>query len=231
MLNAGTGAGNAYGLSWWRAYAAAGGLQSADIIALHGDVRPYPPHCGTYPQAEVFLQVMSNLRKVLATYGQHQKQIWDTEASWGKTTLDCFTNQDLQAAFLARFYLLHYSERVRRFYWRAWIDGDGGLYNQQKGINKAGVAYQQIHDWLVGRTMTSHCTAKGSIWTCDFSGPSGYGAEAIWDTSQTCRHGTCGTKRHSVASKYIDYLTLDGSKIQIQNSTVPVGAKPIWVEN
>jgi hypothetical protein len=29
----------------------------------------------------------------------------------------------------------------------------------------------------------------------------------------------------------VDYLTLDGSQIQIQNNTVPVGAKPIWLEN
>lgn len=231
MLNAGTGAGNEYGLKWWKAYGAAGGLQSTDIIALHGDVRPYPPHCGIYPQAETFLQVMSNLHHVLAAYGQDQKHIWDTEASWGKTTDDCFTDQDLQAAFLARFYLLHYSEGVQRFYWRAWIDGDGGLYDTTNGINKAGVAYQQIHDWMVGRTLTRSCKVTGSIWTCNFIGPNSYVAEAIWDTSQTCKKGTCGTKPHRIAAQYIDYLALDGSKTQIQNNTVPVGAKPIWLEN
>jgi hypothetical protein len=231
MLNPGTGAGSSYGLKWWKAYGAAGGLQWADIIALHGDVRPYPPRCGVYPEAETFLKVMSNLHHVLAKYGEDHKHIWDTEASWGKTTSDCFTDQDLQAAFLGRFYLLHYSEGVRRFYWRAWIDGDGGLYDKQKGINKAGVAYQQIHDWMVGRTMTNTCKAKKTIWTCHFTGPNGYEAQAIWDTSQTCKKGTCGSNPQPAGSQYVDYLTLDGSQIQIQNNTVPVGAKPIWLEN
>jgi hypothetical protein len=231
MLNAGTGALTEYGLTWWKAYGAAGGLQWADIIAVHGDVRSYPPKCGVYPQAENFLKVMTNLRQVLASYGQGNKPVWDTEASWGKTTDDCFTNQDLQAAFLARFYIMHRSARLHRFYWRAWIDGDGGLYNGQTGINKAGVAYQQIHDWLVGRTLPKSCKAKGSIWSCLFTGSNGYVAEAIWDTSKTCKNGNCGTGLVTVGSQYLDYLTLDGSKIQIQNNTVPVGAKPIWLEN
>jgi hypothetical protein len=29
----------------------------------------------------------------------------------------------------------------------------------------------------------------------------------------------------------VDYRTLDGSKVQIDGNTVPVGIKPIWIEN
>ena len=232
VLNAGTAAQQRqYGMDWWQAYAAAGGLQWADIIAFHGSVQHFPTQCGDYPEAETLVTVMSNLRGVLVQYGQNKKTIWDTEASWGITAEECFTDQDLQAAFLARFYLLHRSEDVHRFFWRAWIDGDGGLYDERTGINKAGVAYQQIHDWIVGRTMTSACETSGTIWSCHFVGPKGYVAEAIWDTSQSCANGLCGSHPYAVGSQYVSYLTLDGSKLQIQDNSVPIGAKPILVEN
>ena len=65
----------------------------------------------------------------------------------------------------------------------------------------------------------------------DFAGPKGYVAEAIWDTSQTCANGLCGSHPYAVGSQYVNYLTLDGSKLQIQDNSVPIGAKPILVEN
>src|SRR6202142_2915495 len=232
VLNPGTAAQHdQYGMDWWKAYAAAGGLQYADVIAFHGMVESFPTKCRQFPQPETLVTVMSNLRGVLKQYGQNHKTIWDTEASWGKTQLECFTNQDLQAAFLARFYLLHFSEGVYRFFWRAWIDGDGGLYVKGKGINKAGVAYRQIYHWMVGKDMIGTCSSSGTVWTCDFTGPQGYAAQAIWDTSETCRSGSCRTHPHRVRSRFVDYLTLDGGKVQIKNKSVPIGAKPILMEN
>ena len=231
-LNAGTGAHRVYGLKWWNAYAAAGGLQWADIIALHGDVRDSPPTCGVYPQAETFGVVMQNLRAVLTQYGQQNKPVWDTEASWGRTDQDCFYDQDLQAAFLARFYLLHRSERIRRFWWRGWIDGDGGIYNEKKGqLNKAGVAYTQIHDWMVGSTLNGSCTPVGTVWTCNLTRTEGYAAQVVWDTSQTCKNGDCSTTSYSVGPQFVSYRTLDCSKIPIKGHRVPIGAKPILMEN
>lgn len=233
LLNPGTSSHYSAGLNWWNGYAAAGGLQWADIIAVHGDVRPSVVACGDYPEPETFLTVMQNLHTVLMQYGQDNKPIWDTEASWGRTDGDCFTDQDLQAAFLGRFYLLHLSLGVQRFYWRGWIDGNGGLYNPQTGLNKAGVAYEQVHKWLIGSTMTQACATQGSstTWTCAFTRPDGYEAVAVWDTSQSCKGSVCTTIPYQVGSPYVDYLTLDGSKIRITNGTVPIGAKPIWVEN
>jgi hypothetical protein len=231
VLNAGTAAQkNQYGMDWWNAYAAAGGLKYADVIAFHGCVEVFPTQCGMYPQPETIVTVMQNLHGVLDQYGQGNKTIWDTEASWGKTSEECFTDPDLQAAFLARFYLLHRSSGVHRFFWRAWIDGNGGLYVPGQGINKAGIAYQQIYTWMVGRTMLNSCSANGTVWTCDFKGPEGYASRAIWDTSETFSNGNCGTHPYTVDPQFVDYLTLDGNKIQIQDNSVPIGAKPILIE-
>jgi hypothetical protein len=219
------------GLTWWRNYAAAGGLALADIIAMHGDVRNTPNVCGDFPKPENFITAMQHLDTVLAKYGDLNKPVWDTEASWGRTDLDCFTDQDLQAAFLARFFLIHLSEGIQRFYWRSWIGDQGGLYDPGNGLNKGGVAYEQIHDWLADKTLTQSCSVSGTVWTCNFTASGNYVAAAVWDTSKTCHLGICDTTPYPVGPPYVDYRTLDGSKIPINSPTVPIGAKPIWLEN
>lgn len=232
MLSPGDTALQAYSLKWWTGYGNAGGFRWADIIAIHGSVNYYPAACGVYPQAETFLTVMSNLRGVLAAYGQNSKPVWDTEASWGRTDTDCFTNQDLQAAFLARYHLLHWSEGVGRFYWRAWHDDVwGGLWTPTSGLNKAGVAYEQIYNWLVGASMTQACAASGTVWTCKMSRPNGYAAEVVWDTSQSCQSGVCAAREYTVEVQYVQYRTITGQTVPIVGTTVPIGAKPILLEN
>jgi hypothetical protein len=231
MLNGGVEMHNGIAMKWWAGYAAAGGLDHADILAIHGDVRTFPQECGVYPVAENFIPLFAGLKAVLSQFHQAGKPIWDSEASWGETNDDCFNNEDLQAAFLARFFLIQLSEQIQRFYWRGWIDKSGGLYNPQTGLNKAGVAYREIHGWLLGNTLTNACSAKGTIWTCDFTGPQGYKAQAVWDTSMTCESETCRTVEYPVDGAFRYYLTLAGQKEQITDGRVPIGAKPIWLEN
>ena len=98
-------------------------------------------------------------------------------------------------------------------------------------LHEAGVAYQQVNQWIVGRTLTDSCAVLGTTWTCHFFGSNGYLAEAVWDTSETCNNGSCGTRKYPVSSKYVSYLTLDGNRIGITDGTVLIGAKPIWVQN
>lgn len=231
LLNAGVQSHYPPALRWWNKYAAAGGLKYADIIAMHGDVRTLPNECGVYPQAETYLLVMSNLHQVLRQYGEDNKPIWDTESSWARTDLDCFHDEDLHAAFLARFHLMHLSAGVRRFYWRCWIGGNGGLYDKNTGITKAGVAYGVIHTWITGRSLVNPCTATLTVWTCNFTGTNNYVAQAIWDTSQSCNNGVCTTVDQAVDPQFTHYRTLDGDRLGIKNNTVPIGAKPIWLEN
>jgi hypothetical protein len=82
-----------------------------------------------------------------------------------------------------------------------------------------------------GTTLTQPCSASGTVWTCNFTRPNGYVAEAVWDTSKTCHQGICDAAPYPVGPPYVDYRTLDGSKVQIDGNTVPVGIKPIWIEN
>jgi len=234
MLSPPNGAHLPYGQHWWEAYAALGGLNYADVIAFHGYIALPPYYCGKYPHAADLIGHVGDLRTILAKYNQLGKPVWDTESSWGGVQSDCFTDPDLQAAFLAQFYMFHWSLNIKRFYWFAYDDYVvGQLWNPNNGkLDKAGIAYQYVYDWLVGATMTQPCSTTGSaIWTCGFRGPNGYVAKAVWDTNETCHKGICQTVNYDVDSTYTQYRNLDGQTIAIRNNQVPIGAQPVLLEN
>jgi hypothetical protein len=215
---------------WMGPYLAVGGGAYADIIAFHGYSWSIKP--GVWPVAEDIVALVDNLKAQLLIYGQNKKPLWCTEGSWGGTEENGFTDPDLHAAFLARHYLLQQSENVARYYWYAWDNGDwGGLWDEATGINSAGIAYQEVEDWIAGATPSGTCLANGTIWTCDYTRSGGYQAKAIWDTSQSCSRGRCTAKNVAAASKYMKYLDVAGGTHTIINGTVPVGAKPILLVN
>jgi hypothetical protein len=226
------------GRTWLNSYLAAGGGQYADGIAFHGYVQR-PGHV----VPEDFNHYLRLTKTILANHGQEAKALWDTEASFGKASVVRFTDLDMQAAFVGRFLLLHWSNGVARVYWYQWNSQDtaGTLWkpspHNPRGpgtVLKPGIAYGQMYGWLVGASLSSRCSnggGNGSVWKCELSRPGGYQAEAIWNTSMSCKQGKCGTTEYQVAAEYRQYRTLDGKTIPITKSRVPIGAKPILVEN
>jgi hypothetical protein len=224
---------------WQTLYFAGGGPAYADVITYHGYV--YKHGCQGYPRAADELSLVSGVQTVMAQYGQSGKPLWDTEVSWGVTASSCFYDQDLQAAFLAQLLMLHPTAGVSRAFWYQYNNQQNGTlwtqnpdphkHNQQGKLHKAGLAYEQVYNWMVGATINGACTVSGTLWTCNFSRPGGYIAEAIWDTSESCHSGTCQTYNYTVASQYVNYLDLNGGKNPISANQVPVGAKPILLQN
>src|SRR5207248_978956 len=110
--------GNDVGTSYMDQYLNAGGGAYADVIAFHGywgstsDLVP-----------EHIVSLVESYRQVLTKHGLADKPLWDTEASWGDLPN---VDQDTATAFLARHYLLHWSEQVQRFYWYAWDNTEWG---------------------------------------------------------------------------------------------------------
>jgi hypothetical protein len=96
---------------------------------------------------------------------------------------------------------------------------------------KPGKAFGEVGSWLSGVEMTTRCSASSSVWTCGLSGSGGYNALILWDTAESCSGRSCQTVNYNVGSRYVNYRTLDGNKIPISNNSVPIGYKPILVEN
>jgi len=199
------------GPKWMSDFLAAGGGQYADILAFHG-------YWGI--NAEKIVGLIKRYKDVFAAKGEQSKPIWDTEASWGENAQ--LPDPDAQAAFLVKFYLLHWSGGVSRLYWYSYDNRlFGGLWDKTGGLHKAAVAYQQLHKWILGARLDKPCQVLSGVWTCELSRPDGYHAIIVWQSS--------GPNTYSAPSQYKQYRDLDGNVSQITNM-VPIGDKPILIE-
>jgi hypothetical protein len=232
---------------WMRGFLAAGGGQYLDIVDFHS----YVWKKGSIPTAEEVVPLIENVKPVLAQYGLSHLPMWATEGSYsGRTNgIEGITDPYQQAAFTARYLLLQRSEGLSRFFWFEWdsppTNGVGTLWSAERVpgcttpnngggyLCTPGVAYEQISNWMIGATFTNKCAQQSNsqLWSCTFSRARHYEAEAIWDPSKICKHGQCTVGNVEVPSQYTQYRDLDGQTHSIQNNTVPVGARPILLEN
>jgi len=200
----------------------AGGGQYVDVIAYHGYVQ--------WPQSpEKAVADAALLQNALASANQQQKPIFSTEGGFGaKVTVP---DLDQEAAWIARYVMLMQSIGISRSYWYAWDAATTPFWSPTKGTEVGGATYGEMTKWLVGATLSSPCVATGTVWQCGYTRAGGYNAIAVWDTSQTCKAGTCSTSSFAVPSGYAYFLDLTGAKTTINGSTVRIGIKPLLLEN
>jgi hypothetical protein len=200
-------------------YWAAGGVKTLDAVAFHG----YAHHFNDVP--EIVNTFVPYVKAALARNGiPATTPIWDTEGSWGDVTEAGWnvTDPDQQAAWVARSYLLHWSNGVSVFDWYSWEGYPwGALWSSSGGIHKAGVAYGQVYNWMVGATMSAPCSASGAVWTCGLTKPGSSQALAVWDT--------LGASTYP-AGQYTRYRDLAGNTSAITGGSVTIGIEPILLE-
>jgi hypothetical protein len=116
-------------------------------------------------------------------------------------------------------------------------------------LYKGGYAYETMHRWLLGKTISTPCTgpvpilkpdgsqgkAKG-VWTCGITGPDGFSGQLVWYMDQTyhtgCAHNQCVQKNYQAPAGYTHYETTLGRTFPVpQNGIVPIGYLPILLEN
>lgn len=215
-------------------YLAAGGGNFADIIAYHGYI--YSGTCPTdCPIPENEGPLVDATRQMLTTYGQQKKPLFDIEGSWGAINdVSTMSDPDQEAAFTARFYLMHFSKAVNRLYWFSWNSSDSAQFYDAatQKVNLAGRAYKQLYDWTEGATLNVPCNNVGTAWTCTLTRTNSYAAEILWDTdpSLVCNKGVCPTNEVQVPTNFTQYRDLKGNTFSISNHAVPVGSKPILVQ-
>jgi len=131
--------------------------------------------------------------------------------------------------------------QTQRLYWYQWDSDAGTLWRANphsftgKGtLAPAGVAYQQMYDWLVGNTISQSCTGplppKLGVWTCGITGANGFQGQIVWDTSQTC--SPCTYSQYTFDPMYVQYVSVLGKTTSTNGlTTVPIGYQPIFLEN
>jgi hypothetical protein len=199
------------GPAWLTSYLNGGGGQVSDIITFHG-------YWG--PNAESIKAVVQSYRAVMAATGQSTKPLWDTEASWAGDPTNILWGEPQRAAYIAKYYLLQWSDGVARFVWYAFDGGlGGGMWDAATGLHASGVGYGVVEQWMVGSQMTSGCAADGNgTWTCTLA-RNGDHAEVIWNSSATVTA--------NVGSEYIEQTDLTGATTSVTGASVQVGNSPI----
>jgi polysaccharide biosynthesis protein PslG len=203
------------GPRWLDSYLSQGGGNYADIMSFHG-------YCNS--QAESINSVVSQFRSVIAAHSQSSKPLWDTEADWAGDADDVLYGNSNRAAFMAKYYLLQWSDGVSRFVWYAYDGGTwGGLWNPSTGPDPDSAAYDIVQQWMAGVSMTSGCAPDGNgTWTCTLSRAGGYQALVLWNSTKTLSY--------KVPQGYTDVRDLIGNVNPLSGGSLQVGMSPVLIE-
>jgi hypothetical protein len=201
---------------YFERYYAAGGPTEVDIVSLHA-----------YADAPESLtpggDQLGPLLPLVAKYGIASKPLWDTEGAWNGTSGKDAPAPEQQPGFLARYFLIHWSEGFTRFYWYAWDNSlFGTLWNPGSGASKAGVALKQVQTWMIGNTLAGRITPSGTVWSGRFVRPDGTPTLVAWDTA--------GSSTFLAPSQYTRYRDLEGEARPIRDYQVPIGPSPVLLE-
>jgi hypothetical protein len=196
-----------------------------DIVNFHmkpgnesGNNCPAPTPCT--PESAMTMYV-ANVESILQP-AERAKPLWDGEASYSEYGFTgAYSDQDMAASFMPRYYLINWSLGISGNAWYAW----DALAAQPASVQ---AAYQQAYDWLANSSLDSPCSASGTVWSCLIT-KSGTQYLILWDSSQSCSAGVCTSSKQSVGSQWSAYqdITLAGAQVSISSHTVPVGIKPI----
>lgn len=199
---------NVTGPDWLSSFLAQGGSGTFDIVAFHG----YRTQ-----KAEDILPLVAKYKAVMKANGISGMPLWDTEANNKKPQ-----TAEEESAFLAKYFLLQWSEGVSRFLWYAYDAHPewGQLWNPVTNqASAASTAYVQVYDWMVGATLVRPCSKDASgNWSCVFT-RNGRETEALWNSE--------ATTSASVPPQFVEYRDLLGKTHSVANGTVPVGNEPI----
>ena len=119
-------------------------------------------------RAKAMLPLIGQVKAVIQKNGLSGKPLWNTEAGFlGPTLLP----PDLQAAYIARAFLLNWSAGVNRFYWYAWEDRYGTqielVERDNVTLTPAGVAFATTQKWMTGAVMSGCGNSPDGAWVCE----------------------------------------------------------------
>ena len=185
--------------------------QHVDIVAFHA----YTPEQTT---PESYLIDLANAVKNV----RQAKPVFMTEGGWGE---DDWLSPADQVNYLAKAMTLYASLGIQRYYWYQYNSQTWGTLETNGQLNAAGIAYEQVQNWLSGDTFTKSCSVDSSgTWRCPLIKthiPWHYSGEIIWNSTKTV----------SLARGNFVYLHTLSGKTSVLGSTFKVGASPVLIDS
>jgi hypothetical protein len=191
-------------------FLAAGGGQFVDIIALHGYVGPHAEDVGTR---------IANTQAVMARFSQSGKPVFVTEGGYGPAS-----DGSDGPGWTVRHLLTQLGNGAERFF---LFDFDatnlGILYDTTTGsLTANGIAYQQVYDWLVGRSVSALTLDNAGTYRLSVTGVNGFVAQVIWNPSTSVKVTPSATFRQ--------YRDLSGV-VHAFSGSIVVSSDPILLQN
>lgn len=198
----------------------AGGGRYVDVIAHH--------FYALNPQQ--MLERINLIKKAMVNYGYDHLELWNTESGYTLGSGDApaviagvsNVDHELMRAYVAQSLALAASAGVRRYFWYAWDNSSSGMASPDGSSPlPGGIAYNQVVDLLLGRTVRDCVKFKQNFWNCIVE-DSGREARLVWSIG--------GVKPLRVENNWnaVEQLSLDGSVAPLSSSgVVDVGPTPV----
>lgn len=167
------------------AFLKAGGGKYIDVVGFHF-------YSNTPEQIP---ELVNALRKVMASNGQSQLGIWNTESGFyidgpdkphgtgRRPEEETLYTPELGAAVVSRALTLGAAAGLQRFYWYSWdIPTLALTEGRGKNIAPAGLAYIKTERWLRGAAINACRTADEKLWICTLN-REGRQARLVWNTT------------------------------------------------
>ncbi len=203
------------GSEWLDNFLKLGGGNYVDIIGYHFYVPGKP---------ELTPKVIKHVKKILAKHKIH-KPIWNTESGWSNAS-----NVDisLQGPYVARSYIINWSEGVERYYWYAWDERSWvGIFMTEKDNitpTKAAKAYETVQKWLVGSLLKSCTQDMFDNWICSLTNKTNRNVWLIWNPDKKVSFSIPSTWNVN------HFDTLENITMSIpSNNTIDIGPSPIYL--
>jgi len=234
------------------------GYDATDVISGHSYFA-----MGKVPEHD--MSAIAQEERVDPNWGTSKAKIYITgEGGWGKNANPDGTpsvpDPNLQAAYVARWYLMLLIEDVQRGYWYAWDgsdnNGSGGLWSPISadfpplecttadpnigGYYCTGaIAYMQTVDWLSGATTTTATcpggclSPKSGVFALNLTRSGGYQATIMWDSSSVtaCSNPQCGNTAIPNTPSFAVSQWRDVAGNTHSGAPASLGASPIIMEN
>lgn len=188
-----------------------GGGQYGDVVGYHFYVHANPP--------EQIAVVTERVKSALQA-NHINKPIWSTEAGWDAPKP---FPRELEAAYVARSYLVLWASGITRFYWYAW-DNHGWVTlemteNDNVTPKSSAKAYEQVESWLVGAVMRSCTVDTANTWTCELE-RDGRRQWVLWNRDKTVQFKIPG-EWHVTSAVPLLQSTEQTTKTTIEVTQIP----------
>ena len=211
--NAGTG------LTYFDRLLSQGIAPYIDVVAYHFYIDADPP--------ESLPDVISTVQRMMTQRGVGSKPLWNTEASWAADHIT-FPSEEIQAAWLARAYLLNWAAGVGQLDWYSWDNRVyPSIYMLEADLRTPAApatAYAQVRRWMLGSRMASAASDPSGFWIVALNRPDNTTAYAVWKAEGAAVFTVPGSWRISRVSD------LNGRSTAFAGSSMTIGQSPVLLE-